>query len=175
MSKKLTPPVNKKDHIQGSPNALIELVEFGDYQCPHCGTAYPIIKEIQKALGKKLKFIFRNFPLSEAHPYALPAAIAAEAAGKQNQFWEMHDIIYENQLALSEVAFFKFAKVLGLNIPAFEKDRQDESLVKKIEADFESGIKSGVNGTPSFFINGYKYEGSYDFESLFQGIQVAVM
>ncbi len=175
MSKKLTPPLNKKDHIQGSPNALIELVEFGDYQCPHCGIAYRIIKEIQKALDNKLKFIFRNFPLSEAHPYALPAAIAAEAAGKQNQFWEMHDIIYENQLALSEVAFFKFAKVLGLSIPAFEKDLQDESLVKKIEADFESGIKSGVNGTPSFFINGYKYEGSYDFESLLQGIQEGVM
>src|ERR1700731_642379 len=119
MSKKLIPPVNKKDHIQGSPNALIELLEFGDFQCPHCGAAYPIIKEIQKASGKKLKFVFRNFPLSEAHPMALPAAIAAEAAGKQNQFWEMHDVIFENQMALSKTAVFKFAKMLSLNIPAF--------------------------------------------------------
>jgi protein-disulfide isomerase len=105
---------------------------------------------------------------------ALPAAIAAEAAGKQNQFWEMHDVIFENQMALSKIAVFKFAKMLSLNIPAFEKDLQDKSLAEKIEADFESGIKSGVNGTPSFFINGYKYEGSYDFDSLMQGIQEAV-
>jgi protein-disulfide isomerase len=174
MSKKLNPPVNKKDHVQGSSNALIELLEFGDFQCPHCGAAYPIIKEIQKASGKKLKFVFRNFPLSEAHPMALPAAIAAEAAGKQNQFWEMHDVIFENQMALSKTAVFKFAKMLSLNIPSFEKDLQDKSLAEKIEADFESGIKSGVNGTPSFFINGYKYEGSYDFDSLMQGLHVAV-
>src|ERR1700724_2919005 len=93
----LNPPVNSKDHIQGNNTAPLELVEYGDYQCPHCGRAYPIIKHIQEEMGKDLKFVYRNFPLSEAHPQAFPAAVAAEAAARQGAFWAMHDIIFENQ------------------------------------------------------------------------------
>src|SRR5882762_8285208 len=98
---KLTPPLNKKDHVLGSPRAPIELVEYGDYQCGYCGLAHPVVKQIMETLDEKLRFAFRHFPLSNAHEYAVPAAIAAEAAGKQNSFWEMHDIIYERQAELS--------------------------------------------------------------------------
>src|ERR1700733_9918909 len=116
MSSKLIPPFSEKDHIQGFLKAPLELLEFGDYQCPHCGVAYPMIKKIQKKLGKKLKFIFRNFPLSEAHPNAFQAAIATEAAAKQNRFWEMHDILFEHQSRLETDALLKYAKELGLNL-----------------------------------------------------------
>jgi protein-disulfide isomerase len=174
MASKLTPAVNDKDHIQGLPEARLELVEFGDYQCPHCGVAYPIIKQIQKKLGKKLKFIFRNFPLSEAHPSAFGAAVATEAAAKQDRFWEMHDILFENQSSLVQQAILKYARKLGLAPMEFENDLEDASLSAKVEADFESGIKSGVNGTPSFFINGHKFNGDYGYDSLFEALRQIV-
>ena len=163
---KLTPPINKNDHVHGHPDALVTLVEYGDYQCPHCGAAFPIIKQIQKAFAKNLRFAFRHFPLSNVHEYAFPAAIAAEAAGRQGKFWEMHDMIYEGQSMLSKNALLEFAKEVGLNIPTFKLDLLDQTLVKKVESDFESGMRSGVNGTPSFFINGEKYNGLYDYASL---------
>lgn len=168
---KLTPPVSNNDHIQGSPDAPITLVEYGDFQCPHCGHAYPMIKDIQKAFGKKLRLVFRHFPLTNVHEYAFAAAVASEAADKQNKFWLMHDIIFENQAALNEHAWLNFAKTLKLNIPAFKVDLQDETLSARVESDFESGVRSGVNGTPSFYINGHKYEGDYDFESLTKAIE----
>ena len=159
---KLKPAVNSNDHVQGNQNAIIELVEYGDYQCPHCGHAYPIIKNMQKELGNKIKFIFRNFPLSEIHPNAMNAAVAAEVASSQNKFWEMHDIIFENQDFLSDVNLVKYAAKLGLNIEQFEADFEKPKYFKKVEADFESGIRSGVNGTPSFFISGEKFDGSLE-------------
>jgi protein-disulfide isomerase len=163
---KLTPPVNKNDHIHGPVNASLELVEYGDYQCPHCGAAHPVVRQIQKKFGRHLKFVFRHFPLSNVHEYALPAAIAAEAAARQDKFWQMHDIIFENQSLLSDQAFIEFALAIGLNIPAFRMDVMDEALAEKIETNFESGVRSGVNGTPSFFINGMKYNGSFDYAPL---------
>ncbi|AEV98614.1 disulfide bond formation protein DsbA [Niastella koreensis] len=168
---KLTPPVNKNDHVQGSPDAEILLVEYGDYQCPHCGAAHPIVKEIQKRLGKNISFVFRNFPLSNLHELAIPAAKTAEAAGRQNKFWQMHDMIYEHQTQLSQFALLKFAEELKLNIIELKRDLADKSLLEKIESDFESGMRSGVNGTPSFFINGYKYNGGYDFTSLYSALE----
>jgi len=169
---KLTPPVNKMDHIDGLPGASIELVEYGDYQCPHCAAAHPVVKEIKNAFGKDLKFVFRHFPLSTVHPMALPAAIAAEAADRQQRFWLMHDLIYENQEQLSEYALLEYAKALRLNMATFRMDLQDASLAEKVESHFESGVRSGVNGTPSFFINGYKYNGTYDYDSLFGAIEM---
>jgi protein-disulfide isomerase len=163
---RLNPPVNENDHVRGPYNASVELVEYGDYQCPHCGAAYPVIKAIEKAYGGNLKFVFRNFPLSEAHPYAEFAAITAEAAGRQEKYWQMHDMIYEHQPELSVEALFDFAQELKLNMKKFEMDIEDREIAEKVEADFESGVRSGVNGTPSFFINGLKYNGFYDFESI---------
>ncbi|MBC8172758.1 MAG: DsbA family protein, partial [Chitinophagales bacterium] len=130
-------------------------------QCPHCGHAYPIIKNIQRSLGDDLKFVFRNFPLSESHPDAFNAAVAAEAAGLQHKFWDMHDIIFENQQALDLESLFRYAKTIGLNLKRFKNDIQKNTLRDKVEQDFESGVRSGVNGTPSFFINGKKYNGDW--------------
>ncbi len=158
----LKPAVSSVDHIQGNASAGLELVEYGDYQCPFCGAAYPIIKKIQKNLGDDLKFVFRNFPLAEMHPNAFNAALAAEAAALQNKFWKMHDIIYENQDALSWDDLFAYAKSLGLDQERFKKDISKQEVVDKVENDFESGIRSGVNGTPSFYINGKKYNGDYE-------------
>lgn len=158
----LKPPVNSKDHIQGKNSAPLELVEYGDYQCPHCGHAYPIIKNVQLNLGDDLKFVFRNFPLSEIHPDAFNAAVAAEAAGLQQKFWEMHDIIFENQQELDFVSLFLYAKKIGLDLERFKNDIQKNTLITKVEQDFESGVRSGVNGTPSFFINGKKYNGNWE-------------
>jgi protein-disulfide isomerase len=163
---KLTPPVNQNDHVAGSAHAIITLVEYGDYQCPYCGRAHPIVKEIQKTFRDQLRFVYRHFPLSNVHEYAVPAAIAAEAAGRQHKFWQMHDIIFEQQDQLSEVALVEFAAILRLNMVAFERDILDKTLEEKVEADFESGVRSGVNGTPSFFINGIKYSGAFDYDSL---------
>ena len=158
----LKPPVNSKDHIEGNDTAPVELVEYGDYQCPHCGRAYPVIKNVQRSLGINLKFIFRNFPLSESHPDAFNAAVAAEAAGLQHKFWEMHDIIFENQQALDVASLFLYAKSIGLDLERFKNDIQKPEVTEKVERDFESGVRSGVNGTPSFFINEKKYEGDWE-------------
>lgn len=168
---KLTPSVNKNDHIQGPPEGIVTLVEYGDYQCPHCGAAFPVVKQIQKAFAKNLRFAFRHFPLSNVHEYAFPAALAAEAAGRQGKFWEMHDMLFEQQSFLNEYALLEFAQEVGLKIPAFKMDLQDPELSEKIEADFESGVRSGVNGTPSFFINGYKYSASFDYATLAWAIE----
>jgi len=167
----LRPSVSDKDHIQGNMHAAIELVEYGDYQCPHCGRAYPIVKKLQKELGDKLKFVFRNFPLAEIHPEAVRAAVASEAAALQGKYWEMHDIIFENQETLSEEAFIQFAEELGMDSKQFRKDMAKKELLEKTEADFESGIRSGVNATPTFFINGEKYTIGWEGDRILQFIK----
>ena len=151
--------ITNKDHIQGLQSAAIELIEYGDYECSYCGEAFPVIKEIQKELGKDLKFIFRNFPLVDMHPHALHAAIAAEVAGGYGKFWEMHDLLYENQESLEDRDLLEYAK--KLNLDNFEKDFVDHDLYKKIENDYNSGLEKGVEGTPAFFVNGKKYEGNW--------------
>ena len=161
-------PVNSEDHIFGNPAAAFELVEYGDYECPYCGRAYPIVKNIQQQLGTELKFVFRNFPLRKIHPNAFMASIATEAAGLQDKFWEMHDIIFENQKTLDSENIFLFAGNLGLDIERFKDDIQQRSLIDKVEKDFESGIRSGVNRTPTFFINGKKYDGDWNEGQLLQ-------
>lgn len=168
---KLKPAVSSTDHIQGNENAPIELVEYGDYECSYCGQAYPIIKLIQKKMGDQLKFVFRNFPLEDAHPHAMHAALAAEAAALQNKFWEMHDAIYEHQKQLADGDLVNYAKNAGLDIKIFETDFAQPDIQKRIEEDFENGVRSGVNGTPSFFINGDKYNGSWEPEELLQYLQ----
>ena len=155
----LKPKIGPADQTQGNEQAAIKLVEYGDYQCPHCGTAYPIIKEIQSTFGDQILFVFRNFPLQESHRYANIAAQAAEAAGKQGKFWEMHDAIFENQQQLNEEFIEHLAEKLGLDMEEFEEDLNSEEISTKVEDDFESGVRSGVNGTPSFFINGEKFDG----------------
>ena len=163
---KLKPPVHEQDHIKGKMNAPVVLVEFGDFQCPHCGAAYPMIKEIENKFKDQMAFVFRHFPLSEIHPYAQAAAVASEAAANQGKFWQMHGLIFENQSELGLPMLLELAESLKLDMKAFQKDFKDPKLFAKVEADFESGIVSGVNGTPSFYINGIKYDGAYEMKSL---------
>ena len=165
MSGELKPAVTATDHAEGNEAAPITVVEYGDYQCPHCGAAYPVIKKMQKTFGNQIRFVFRNFPLTEIHPYAMQAAIAAEAAGLQNKFWQMHDIVFEHQNSLSKSSLQKLAESIGLDIAKFNRDILDETLQAKVETDFESGMRSGVNGTPTFFVNGKKFDG--DAQNLF--------
>ena len=157
----LIPAVNSNDHIYGNLHAPLELVEYGDYECPFCGQAYPIVKNIQEKLGTDLKFIFRNFPLRKIHPHAYPAAVATEAAALQGKFWEMHDIIFENQKTLEPENILSFANNIGLDVNRFEMDIANEDLYLKAKRDFESGMKSGVNRTPTFFVNGRKFNGDW--------------
>ncbi|UAY50947.1 DsbA family protein [Ferruginibacter albus] len=158
----LHPAINEKDHAKGNLKATLEIVEYGDYQCPYCGAAYPVLNEMMKEFGSQVKFVFRNFPLSEIHPSARIAALAAEAAALQGKFWEMHDAIYNDQSHLHTKDLLQRATSLGLDMDKFANDLEEEDLANRIDADFESGIRSGVNGTPSFFINGKKFDGGAD-------------
>jgi protein-disulfide isomerase len=173
---KLTFPVNEtRDHIQGAPTARITLVQYGDYQCPYCGEAYHIIKRIQKRFGPELRFAFRNFPITEVHPFAENGAEIAEAAGAQGKFWEMHDFLYENQQSLSNVDFFvRYAsEKLGLEGKRLKEEVLIRAYTPRIKEDFMSGVRSGVNGTPTFFVNDYRHNGSYDYEVLEEAIEIA--
>ena len=161
-----TLPMPDRDHIQGPNDAPIKLVEYGDYECPYCGEAYPIVKGIQESLGRRLCFAFRNFPLANAHPNAEHAAEAAEAAHEQGRFWEMHDLLYEHQDALADEDLAQYALDLGLDARRLISEVQAQAHASRIREDFRSGAHNGVNGTPSFFINGARYDGSVDVEEL---------
>lgn len=169
MMSTLKPEVNQKDHIKGTAEASVTIVEFGDYQCPHCADAHPIIKKIQGVFGDKIRLVVRNFPLQESHQFAFRAAAAAEAAAAQHKFWEMHDAIFENQNRIGENLFDELAQTIGLDLDRFKKDSASNEIKEKIEDDFESGIRSGVNGTPSFFLNGTKFDG--DASALYQKLE----
>jgi protein-disulfide isomerase len=157
----LTPPVNAEDHASGPDDAAVTLVEYGDYECPYCAMAHPIVKKAQLELESQLRFVFRNFPLAEAHPHARLAAQAAEAAGAQGKFWEMHDMLFEHQDALEVADVTGYAQSLGLDTAKFARDLEAAPFVKRVRDDFRSGVKSGVNGTPTFFMNGTRYDGSW--------------
>jgi protein-disulfide isomerase len=162
----LTPPVSARDHVHGSADAAVTLVEYGDYQCPYCGAAHPVVKRLQRALGKKLRFVFRNFPLTQAHPYALVAAETAEAAALQGRFWEMHDFIYEHQADLDPEVLPSWVEQVGLNLAEFGAAIKRADITERVREDRASGIRSGVNGTPCFFINGTRYEDALEYEAL---------
>lgn len=162
----LTLPVTDRDHIQGPDDAPVTLVEYGDYECPFCGQGFLIVKVIQRQLGDQMRFVFRNFPLTNIHPHAEHAAEAAEAAGGQGRFWEMHDILYENQNALDDAHLLAYASALKLNTQQFGGDLREHTYAGRVREDFASGVRSGVNGTPTFFINGVRHDGSWDVETL---------
>lgn len=167
-------PVSSSDHIQGDDKAPITLVEYGDYQCPHCGAAYPIVKHVQKHFGERLRFVFRNFPLVEAHPMAQSPAETAEFAAAHGKFWEMHDAIFENQPSLSVEFLRELAAGMGLSGQALVKSLKSQEYAEKVRADFMGGVRSGVNGTPTFFIHGRRHDAPFDYEDLVEGIRAAV-
>ena len=171
----LKAPITAEDHVQGPENAEVILVEYGDYECPHCGRAYPIVQQVQKHLGKRLRLVFRNFPLSETHPHAEAAAEVAEFAGAQDKFWEMHDRLFENQERLGETLFLNLGEELKLSTAAMRQALEQGTFEARVRADFKGGVRSGVNGTPTFFINGHRHDGSFDFETLVSAIHQAMV
>jgi protein-disulfide isomerase len=161
----LTPPVGEGDHLQGPPDARVVLVEYGDFECPYCGEAYPEIKAVQQAMGDGLCFVFRHFPLSQAHPHAERAAELAEAAATVGRFWEMHDLLYENQQALDDRSLADYANKLGMDRKLIEAALSG-TFAAQVRKDFSGGVRSGVNGTPCLFVNGERYEGAWDADTL---------
>ena len=154
------PVTPERDHIEGPVKAALTLVEYGDYQCPYCGAAYPEVKKVQKELGSELRFVFRNFPLTNIHEHAMNAAETAEAASAQGKFWPMHDFLYEHQATLGDTnVALGYAKKLGLDGQKFEREIAQHVYQKRIKDDFMGGVRSGVNGTPTFYVNGVRHDG----------------
>jgi protein-disulfide isomerase len=168
---KLLLPQARRDHIQGPIDAPIALVEYGDYECPYCGEAHPIIKAVQERLGDRLCFAFRNFPLVNAHPHAQHAAEAAEAAGAQGKFWEMHDLLFENQNALDDEDLAQYATALDLDARRLIDEVVAGTHTGRVREDFRSGARGGVNGTPTFFINGVRYDGEPSVNALLAALR----
>lgn len=164
----LSLPVTENDHIQGNLNAGIVLVEYGDFECSYCGQAYPIIKKLQRHLGKDLCFVFRSFPLAQSHPNAMHAAEAAEIVGAKGKFWEYHDLLYQNQDMLEDDSLATYASNIGLDASEFLQDLQSGTYEEAVQESFNSGVESGVNGTPSFFVNGSRYDGDWQYESFLE-------
>jgi protein-disulfide isomerase len=167
----LKAPITPHDHVLGPANALVTLVEYGDYECPHCGAAHPVVKLIMKQFGSRLRFVFRHFPLAQVHPNAEPAAGSAEYAGAHDMFWEMHDGIYQNQDRIGLPLFFALAGTLDLSEAGLREALVNGTFAPKVRADFLGGVRSGVNGTPAFFINGRRHDGSYAYDDLSAAIE----
>jgi len=170
---RLLVPVNANDHIQGTPNAEWTLVEYGDYECPVCGQAYPIVKQLQEHFGDQLRFVFRNFPLREIHANAEHAAETAEFAAGYGSFWEMHDVLFENQEYLEDEVLIGLTAKMGLSASKLRRSLASEVYRGRIDLDFRGGIRSGVNGTPTFFINGVRHDGGFGFEMLLRAFAEA--
>jgi protein-disulfide isomerase len=166
----LAVPVGKSDHWRGPESAPVTLLEYGDYQCPYCADVHPMIQSIARAMGVQLRFVFRHMPLNDVHPFAQYAAEAVEAAGAQGKFWEMHNGIYEQQPDLGSDLLHQLASALQLDIPRFQADLDARRFRPRVKRDFMSGMRSGVAGTPTFFINGRRYEGALDGGSLMSAV-----
>jgi protein-disulfide isomerase len=164
---RLTPPVGADDHSSGPDDAPVTLVEYGDFECPSCLMAYPIVKSIQRRLRKRLRFVFRPFPLTQSHPHAAHAAEAAEAAAAQGKFWEMHDALFEHQDRLEDVDLVGYAAAIGLDAGRVARELADGTHEARVRSSFRNGVRSGVNGTPTFFINGERHDGPWADEGYF--------
>lgn len=170
----LKTPIGDKDHIQGDPDAPVTLVEYGDYECPHCAAAHPMVQQLQARFAGKLRFVFRNFPMSRLHPNAEAAAQTAEFAASHGKFWPMHDLLLENQARLSHRVFAELAESLGLDAAELATALEKYTFERHVHLDFTSGVRSGVNGTPTFFLNGERYDGAKDYQSMAAAIAALV-
>jgi protein-disulfide isomerase len=170
----LTPPISKRDHTIGPPDAPIVMAEYGDFECPYCAQAEPVFKALIHSLPESLLFAFRHFPLAEAHPHSVRAAEAAEAAGAQGRFWEMHDVLFAHQDALEDANLVEYASAIGCDVDRFVDEMAENRYAGRVRENFLSGVRSGVNGTPTIFINGLRYDGPRDLESLMVAIQQVV-
>ncbi|HEX7774127.1 MAG TPA: thioredoxin domain-containing protein, partial [Pyrinomonadaceae bacterium] len=155
-------PVGARDHVQGPMGAAVTLLEYGDFECAHCAAAFPHVREVRRWLRGELCYVFRHFPVAEKHSYAFRAAEAAEAAGAQERFWEMHELLCEHGSTLNDLHVTHYAQKLGLDFERFERELRQHVHLEKVRRDFTSGIESGVSDTPTIFINGLRYEGAHD-------------
>lgn len=162
------------DHVQGPADAPVTILEYGDYECPYCGRAFPILKQIRETLGDHVRLAFRHFPLNNVHPHASVAAQAAESAGAQGKFWEMHELLFEHQDALETHDFDRYALRLGLEVYQFQADLSSDRFARRVERDYASGVKNQVKKTPTLFINGKKYEGALELEAIVAAVQSAM-
>jgi protein-disulfide isomerase len=165
--------VTDRDHVRGPAAASVTLVEYGDFQCPFCGEAYYVLRELEQRFRRELRLVFRHFPITQAHPLAFAAAEASEAAGAQGRFWEMHDLLFENQPRFESRSLIAYATQLDLDIDGFADDINTHRHAERIRADFMGGVRSGVNGTPGLFINGELFDGPADLEPLARAIDEA--
>ena len=169
----LVVPVEPTDHTLGPDHAPVTVVEYGDFECPTCKMAAPGVKLLLDRYPNRVRLVFRHFPLEEAHPHALQAAEAAESAAAQGRFWEMHDLLYENQRRLGDQDLHAYAEQLGIDVERFDKDLAEHVHAPRVHEDFITGVRSGVNGTPSFYVNGARHDDSYDFETLLAALERA--
>jgi len=163
---KLLLPIQEDDHVQGSEDARLTLVEYGDYECPACGALFVTIRQLHEQLAGQVRIVFRHYPLSGRHPQAQLAAEAAEAAGAQGKFWEMHDLLFENQNALFEKNLLKYAEKLALDVKRFRRELKDRTYESYVREDFRRGVANGVYGTPGLFVNGVRHAGGLDAEAI---------
>jgi protein-disulfide isomerase len=171
----LSPPVSERDHVVGPADARVTLVEYGDFECPHCASVQPIVQAARRAFGGNLRFAFRHFPLRSSHPRALPAAKAAEAAGEQGRFWEMHDLLYRRQTELGDADLERHARALGLDVERFRESLGERTHEVRIREDLASAARSGARGTPTLFINGERYDGALEREEIFAALARAAV
>lgn len=158
------------DHVRG-PAAAGLIVEYGDYECPYSRQAYRAIERVEAQLSEGVRFAFRHFPLTEIHPHALSASLAAEAAALQDRFWEMHEMLFDRQHALTDDDLRRYAIELGLDIARFDADRGREAALERVRRDVRSGTASGeVHGTPTLFIDGVVHRGDYDAATLLDAL-----
>jgi Na+:H+ antiporter, NhaA family len=171
----LTPPVDsERDHVRGDPDAPVTLVEYADFQCPYCGDAYPVVHELLERFGDRLRFVFRHMPLSDLHPRAEAAAEAAEAAGAQGSFWEMHDRLFTRQHQLSDGDLRAHAEAIGLDLERFDRELRERRHAGRVADDYLSGARSGTPSTPRFFVNGVIHLGSPSLPELEEAISAEV-
>jgi protein-disulfide isomerase len=164
------PVLPERDHIRGPVTASVTLVEYGDYQCPYCRIAHAVVNTMQTQMEDRLRFVFRHFPISTVHPHAQTAAEAAEAAGSQRLFWQMHSTLFAAEAPLTNGVLAAAAAAVGLNVPSFQEDLRRHTYLPRIREDFMTGVRSGVNGTPAFYINSTRYDGAWDLPNLTKAV-----
>ena len=167
----LAMPVSSADHILGPAHAAVTVVEYGDFQCPNCKQAAPAVKLLLQRFHGRMRFVYRHFPLQEVHPHALQAALAAEAAAAQGKFWAMHDLLFENQAHLELPALHRYAERLELDMARYEAEMADQRYLQRVRENIESGARSGVRGTPGFFVNQRIEDVSFGMQRLFAAVE----
>jgi protein-disulfide isomerase len=167
-------PVSAVDHAIGAEHSPVTVVEYGDFECPTCKQAVPAVKLVLERFGQRIRFVFRHFPIESAHPHAMHAAQAAEAAGGQGKFWQMHDLLFENQRHLKIANLREYAQRLNLDMPRFIAEMDDEIYLQRVREHMQGGTQSRVRGTPGFFINGVIQDVSFGMHSLMEGVEAAL-